>query len=85
MLTQMVEGDLAGRLVPQDAYFGDATACTAEIKRMNALFGITDLILSGITDGRITRDADAALAKFASDVMPTSASGPLHAFTCKSG
>jgi alkanesulfonate monooxygenase SsuD/methylene tetrahydromethanopterin reductase-like flavin-dependent oxidoreductase (luciferase family) len=70
MLTQMIEGDAAGTLVPQDAFLGDASACISEIERMHSAFGITDFILSGISKGPDTRDADGNLARFAAEVIP---------------
>jgi alkanesulfonate monooxygenase SsuD/methylene tetrahydromethanopterin reductase-like flavin-dependent oxidoreductase (luciferase family) len=70
MLTQMVEGDAAGRLAPQDAFLGDPAACIAEIQHMLDAFGITDVILSGISEGATTRDTDANLERFAAEVIP---------------
>lgn len=70
MMTQLVEGDAAGRLVPQDAFFGDAAACVAEVKRMRADFGITDIILAGGGDGPSTAAPDKLLERFAKEVIP---------------
>jgi hypothetical protein len=70
MMRQLVEGEAADRLVPQDAFIGDASACIAEIQRMQAEFGITDIILSGAASGPATTDADNNLARFAAEVIP---------------
>ena len=70
MMRQLVEGDAADRLIPQDAFIGDASACIAEVERMHAEFGITDLILSGSASGPTTTDVDANLARFAGEVIP---------------
>jgi alkanesulfonate monooxygenase SsuD/methylene tetrahydromethanopterin reductase-like flavin-dependent oxidoreductase (luciferase family) len=59
MLRQLVEGDAADRLIPQDAFIGDAPACIAEVERMNAEFGITDIILSGAANGPTTAEVGA--------------------------
>jgi alkanesulfonate monooxygenase SsuD/methylene tetrahydromethanopterin reductase-like flavin-dependent oxidoreductase (luciferase family) len=70
MMRQLVEGEAADRLVPQDAFIGDASACIAEIQRMQAEFRITDIILSGAASGPATTDADNNLARFAAEVIP---------------
>jgi alkanesulfonate monooxygenase SsuD/methylene tetrahydromethanopterin reductase-like flavin-dependent oxidoreductase (luciferase family) len=69
MMTQLIEGDAAGRLVPQDAFIGPPEACAGEIERMRAEFHITDVILSGISDGPTTDAADANLKRFATQVI----------------
>jgi alkanesulfonate monooxygenase SsuD/methylene tetrahydromethanopterin reductase-like flavin-dependent oxidoreductase (luciferase family) len=69
MLSQLVEGDAADRLIPQDAFIGDASACVAEIERMHAEFGITDIMLSGAASGPTTAAVDANLARFANEVI----------------
>ena len=69
MLTQLVEGEGAGRLIPQDAFIGDAAACIAEVERMHTEFGITDIVLSGAASGPSTSDVDSNLARFAGEVI----------------
>jgi hypothetical protein len=70
MMTQLVEGEAAGRLVPQDAFIGPPEACAAEIRRMRDEFHITDVIISGIASGPTTDGADANLRRFVEEVVP---------------
>jgi alkanesulfonate monooxygenase SsuD/methylene tetrahydromethanopterin reductase-like flavin-dependent oxidoreductase (luciferase family) len=70
MLSQLVEGDAANRLIPQDAFIGTAAACVTEVERMYTEFGITDVILSGAANGPTTADVDRNLARFAQEVIP---------------
>jgi alkanesulfonate monooxygenase SsuD/methylene tetrahydromethanopterin reductase-like flavin-dependent oxidoreductase (luciferase family) len=70
MLSQLVEGEAADRLIPQDAFIGDASACVAEVERMYTEFGITDIVLSGSASGPTTSDVDGNLARFAGEVIP---------------
>jgi alkanesulfonate monooxygenase SsuD/methylene tetrahydromethanopterin reductase-like flavin-dependent oxidoreductase (luciferase family) len=78
MLSQLVEGDAADRLIPQDAFIGSPSACVAEIERMHTEFGITDIILSGSANGPTTTDTDANLARFAGEVIPHFARSPVR-------
>jgi alkanesulfonate monooxygenase SsuD/methylene tetrahydromethanopterin reductase-like flavin-dependent oxidoreductase (luciferase family) len=71
MLSQLVEGEAANRLIPQDAFIGPAPACVAEIERMHRDFGITDVILSGAANGPATTEVDNNLARFAREVIPS--------------
>jgi alkanesulfonate monooxygenase SsuD/methylene tetrahydromethanopterin reductase-like flavin-dependent oxidoreductase (luciferase family) len=70
MLSQLVEGEAADRLIPQDAFIGDASACIAEVERMYTEYGITDIVLSGAASGPTTRGVDSNLARFAGEVIP---------------
>jgi alkanesulfonate monooxygenase SsuD/methylene tetrahydromethanopterin reductase-like flavin-dependent oxidoreductase (luciferase family) len=70
MMTQLVEGAAAGRLVPQDAFIGPPEACAAEIRRMRDEFHITDVILAGIASGPTTDAADDNLRRFVEEVVP---------------
>jgi alkanesulfonate monooxygenase SsuD/methylene tetrahydromethanopterin reductase-like flavin-dependent oxidoreductase (luciferase family) len=69
MITQLLEGDAAGRLLPQNAFVGTAGDCIAEIERMHTDYGITDVILSGSANGPSTEAVDANLRRFAGRVM----------------
>jgi alkanesulfonate monooxygenase SsuD/methylene tetrahydromethanopterin reductase-like flavin-dependent oxidoreductase (luciferase family) len=70
MMTQLVEGAAANRLVPQDAFIGSAPACVAEIEWMHQTFGITDVIIAGMAEGPSTDPVDANLARFATEIVP---------------
>jgi len=70
MLTQLVEGCAAGRLVPQDAFIGPPDACAAEIRRMRDEFRITDVIIAGMASGPTTDAADGNLSRFMAEVVP---------------
>ncbi len=70
MVRQLVEGDAANRLVPQDAFIGSAAACIAELERMATEFAITDVIISGMSDGPSTKTTDDNITRFAREVIP---------------
>jgi alkanesulfonate monooxygenase SsuD/methylene tetrahydromethanopterin reductase-like flavin-dependent oxidoreductase (luciferase family) len=70
MMTQLLEGAAADRLIPQDSFIGTAAACISEIDRMRTTYRITDVILSGISDGPTTTATDQNLARFADEVIP---------------
>jgi hypothetical protein len=57
-------------MLPQDAFIGPAEACIAEIERMHDVYGITDVIISGISEGPTTTAADDNLRRFAAEVAP---------------
>jgi alkanesulfonate monooxygenase SsuD/methylene tetrahydromethanopterin reductase-like flavin-dependent oxidoreductase (luciferase family) len=70
MKTQLVEGDADGTLIPQDAFVGPAEACVAEIRRMHAVYGVTDVIVAGYTGSQPAEVVDANLHRLAHEVLP---------------
>ena len=75
MMTQLVEGAEAGRLVPQDTFYGTAVACIAEIERMRAEFGVTDVIVAGLGGNQTDQSSDDNLTRLAREVIPHFGSG----------
>lgn len=70
MKTQLIEGEAAGTLIPQDAFIGTADACAAEARRMHAEFGVTDIIVAGYTGSQPAEVVDANLVRLAEEVLP---------------
>jgi alkanesulfonate monooxygenase SsuD/methylene tetrahydromethanopterin reductase-like flavin-dependent oxidoreductase (luciferase family) len=70
MKTQLIEGNQDGTLIPQDAFIGSAQACVAEARRMNAQYGITDIIVPGYTGAQPAETVDANLVRIANEVLP---------------
>jgi alkanesulfonate monooxygenase SsuD/methylene tetrahydromethanopterin reductase-like flavin-dependent oxidoreductase (luciferase family) len=72
MLTQIVEGAAAGRLLPQDTFIGTPAACIAEIEHMHAEYGLTDVIMysRGIEPAQTLEAGTENLVRFAREVIP---------------
>lgn len=70
MMTQLVEGARANRLIPQDAYVGTAADCIAEIERMAREFAITDIFVPGLSGAHPADTVDRNLERLAAEVLP---------------
>ncbi len=70
MMRQLAEGQRAGRLLPQDAFIGSAAACIDEIERMHDVFGITDVIVAGLSGSGSPEASTANLRRLAEEVLP---------------
>jgi alkanesulfonate monooxygenase SsuD/methylene tetrahydromethanopterin reductase-like flavin-dependent oxidoreductase (luciferase family) len=70
MKTQLVEGEAAGTLLPQDAFIGSADACVAEVLRMNREYGVTDIMVAGYSGTQPAETVDANLIRLAEEVLP---------------
>ena len=70
MKTQLIEGEQAGTLVPQDAFIGSAGACAAEARRMHDEYGVTDILVAGYSGTQPLDAVDANLTRLAEEVLP---------------
>jgi hypothetical protein len=70
MLSQLADGEEAGRLLPQDVFVGPATACVDEMRRMRDVHGITDVIVAGLSGSGSPEASTANLRRLAEEVLP---------------
>lgn len=70
MLRQLVGAARTGRVLPQDVFVGPAAACAAEIRRMHAEYGITEVIVPGMSGAQAPEAVDANLQRLAHEVLP---------------
>ena len=70
MLRQLIGASQARRVLPQDVFVGTAEACAAEIRRMHDVYGITDVIVSGMSGAQAPDAVDANLRRLAHEVLP---------------
>ena len=70
MLVLLAEGRAAGRLIPQNVFFGTPDQCIGEVERFNREYPVTDLIIRGVFAGQAPEEEVPNLVRFASDVVP---------------
>jgi alkanesulfonate monooxygenase SsuD/methylene tetrahydromethanopterin reductase-like flavin-dependent oxidoreductase (luciferase family) len=70
MREQLAEGRAAGRLIPQNVFFGTPDQCVAEIARFRGEYHMTDLIVRGVYPGQAPEEELPNLERFAREVMP---------------
>jgi alkanesulfonate monooxygenase SsuD/methylene tetrahydromethanopterin reductase-like flavin-dependent oxidoreductase (luciferase family) len=70
MMRQLAAGEQAGRLLPQDVFIGSAAACADEVQRMHDVYGVTDVIVAGLSGSGSPEASTANLRRFAEEVVP---------------
>jgi probable F420-dependent oxidoreductase len=70
MSEQVRAGAETGRAIPQGFFFGTPEQCAEEIARMGRDYGVTDLILRGVSHGQPPEQATPNLERFAREVVP---------------
>jgi alkanesulfonate monooxygenase SsuD/methylene tetrahydromethanopterin reductase-like flavin-dependent oxidoreductase (luciferase family) len=70
MREQLAEGKAAGRLIPQNVFFGTPDQCISEIERFQREYHVTDLIIRGVFPGQAPEEELQNLMRFASEVIP---------------